>query len=211
MLSILATMSFAACGGAPPQGTGPSPAASATVQPTAVATPATSPIGGTPAPTGQPEPTPAAGTPAAVALPDLARIAAGETPAGWKEVQTADGGCRMAVPPDWDTETMSGTAIAPGFAGQASVSNDPLANWGSWEAYISTVKTAFFGPDRLVLVETDELFVMAAGPSSGDASVLVGRNRGESVCGILLIITGNAIADLLDTGHQILYSLGATD
>lgn len=209
LLSAVVVAVISACGGGPPGGQ-PSPTASPASQPTDLATLPATPGSDDPTPPGAPDPT-AAGTPAAVALPDLARIAGGETPAGWKEVRTADGACRMAVPADWDTETMAGAAIAPGFAGQVMMSNDPLANWGSFEDYAESAKAGYFGADKIVLAETDELFVMAAGPSSPDASVLVGRNRGDSVCGVLLTLTANGVAQLLDTGHQILYSLAATD
>ena len=202
---VLATL--AACGGGSPPTPNVTPTRTPTSQPTAGATPTsaatpTTGAGETDAPTG---------SPTGVVLPELARIASGETPSGWQELRSSDGACRMAVPSDWDTTTMAGTAIAPAFGGQASISNDPVANWGSWEDYINTMQTVFFGPDKLVLAENDELFVMAAGPSSADGSVLVGTNRGETVCGVLMIIQGNAIPDLLATGYQVLYSLAATD
>ena len=209
---VLAT---AACTGtAPAPGTSTptaGPTTGPTAHPTAQATPAPSPSAAA-TPTTEPGMTAApTATGATGGLPDLARIAAGETPAGWKEVRSTDGVCRMAVPPDWDTETMPSAGISPGFEAQALMSNDQLANYGSFDAYIETAKTVYFGPDRIVLIETDELFLMTAGPSTPDASFLVGRNLGESVCGILLTIRGNAIADFLATGQQVLYSLAPAD
>lgn len=202
--ALLAVFVAVGCGSGAPQTSAPatdSPTPPLTTPPAALET--TPPAGGTgsPSPTDNDVPGPP--------LPDVARIATGETPAGWKELKTSDAACRIAVPADWDTETISGAAIAPNFAGQVMLSNDQLSNWGSWQDYTATAKTVYFGADKLVLVDTEQLFVMAAGPSSADVSVLVGLNRGETVCGALLTLTASGVADLLDSGFQVLYSLAS--
>jgi hypothetical protein len=204
---------LAACGGgspaSPTQSATPTVADQPTDEPTAEPTEVTaipSPTAGETA-TGEATSSPAAGTPAAGVVPDLARIATGETPTGWKEARSADGGCRMAVPPDWDTETLPGTAMAHTLGAQVILSNDQLANYGSWDAYNEAAKTAYFGSDKIVLVENDDLFVMTTGPSNAGWSAIVGRHNGDTVCGVLLTVNPNGMADLLAIGQQILYSL----
>jgi hypothetical protein len=204
--AVLVLVLAAACGGGAPRTASPEP----TDQPTDV--PQATDVA-TPTPTIA-EPTAAgeSATPGQPAggLPDVTKIATGVVPSGWQQAKSEDGACAVAVPADWDVTSMPGSAVAPTMGGQVIVSDDDLAGFGSWESYKETAKSVYFGDDRLVLLDTDELFAMAAGPSSADVSVIVGRKNGDHACGALLTITANGVADLVDSGFQILYSLAPT-
>jgi len=154
------------------------------------------------------EATPSASTPsgtAASATVDLARLATGETPAGWQEILSGDGACRMAVPADWLTGVLPGTAT--GSYVQSTLANDSVTDF---KAEIARLKATYFGglndPQREVLVEDDHVFVMRD-TVSGEASFVISLNAENTACGIITAVDEVAADDLRPTSIQILYTL----
>lgn len=198
LATLLIALAVAGCGGTPGAATA-SPSPTATVPVTASQTPSVqpSPTAGAvqttpPAPTGS--------------EPDPARIATGETPQGWLEVLSPTGACRIAVPPDWDTQLMPGTG-AKLLEAQASAFDNSFATWDEFKA---NMQFAYFGADKVVVVDTDEMFVMHTGPGSADYSYFVALNEGDHACGTVSIVTGSSIDKYRETSHQILYTVAPT-
>lgn len=195
LATVIIVVAIAGCGAAPSAAT-PSPSPTPTIRPTATAAPTVVPS----ATQGAVETTPPT---AAGSEPDQARIATGETPTGWVEVLSPTGVCRIAVPPDWDTELMPGTG-AKLLEAQASAFDNPFT---TWDEFKTNMQFAYFGADKVVVVDTDEMFVMHSGPSNADYSYFVALDEGDHACGTVSIVTGNSIDEYRETSHQILYTV----
>jgi len=193
------------------------PISSAVRSPGAQTSEPTSASSGTPEPTDAAETEPAetdaqataanetpAGSAAAAAV-DLARLATGETPAGWQEILSGDGACRMAVPADWITGVLPGTAT--GAYAQSILANDGVTDF---KAEIAHLKATYFGElndsANEVLIEDDHVFVMRE-TVHGGASFVISLNGENTACGIITAVDEVAANDLRDTSVQILYTL----
>ena len=136
---------------------------------------------------------------------DLGRLATGETPAGWQEVLSGDGACRMAVPADWITGVLPGTATAT-YA-QSILANDGVTDF---KAEVAHLKATYFGElndsANEVLIEDDHVFVMRE-TVRGGASFVISLNAENTACGIITQVDEVAANDLRDTSIQILYTL----
>lgn len=195
LVTLVLALVVAACGGTPGAATA-SPSPTATVRATASQAPSV-----TPSPTqGAVATTPPA---QAGSAPDPARIATGETPAGWVEVVSPSGVCRIAVPSDWDTQLIPGTG-AKLLEAQASAFDTEFA---TWDEFKTNMKFLYFGADKVVDVDTDELLIMHSGPGSPDYSYLVALNETDHACGTLSTVVSSSVDIHRETSHQILYTL----
>ena len=156
-----------------------------------------------PTDTKPPESTP--GGTATSATVDLARLAMGETPPGWQEVLSGDGACRMAVPADWITGVLPGTAS--GTYAQSILANDGVTDF---KAEIAHLKATYFGElndsANEVLIEDDHVFVMRE-TRHGGASFVISLNAENTACGIITQVDEVAADGLRPTSIQILYTL----
>jgi len=141
----------------------------------------------------------------AAAQVELGRLATGETPAGWQEILSGDGACRMAVPADWITGVLPGTAT--GSYAQSILANDGVTDF---KAEIAHLKATYFGElndsANEVLIEDDHVFVMRE-TVRGGASFVISLNAENTACGIITQVDEVAANDLRDTSIQILYTL----
>jgi hypothetical protein len=142
---------------------------------------------------------------AASANVDLARLATGETPPAWQEILSGDGKCRMAVPADWITGILPGTAT--GSYAQSTLANDGQTDF---KTEIASLKATYFGglndPQNEVLIEDDHVFVMRE-TARGGASFVISLNADNTACGIITAVDEVAADDLRPTSIQILYTL----
>jgi hypothetical protein len=197
LASLAIALVVAACSGSPGSATA-SPSPTPTVAATAGLTASV-----------EPSPTATQGavatTPPATAgsAPDPARIATGETPAGWVEVVSPAGTCRIAVPSDWDTQLIPGTG-AKLLEAQASAFDTDFATWDEFKA---NMKFLYFGADKVIDVDSADVLIMHTGPSSADYSYFVALNEGDHACGTLSTVVSSSIATHRETSHQILYTL----
>jgi hypothetical protein len=136
---------------------------------------------------------------------DLARLATGETPAGWQEILSGDGKCRMAVPGDWITGVLPGTAT--GSYAQSILANDGVTDF---KTEIAHLKATYFGElndsANEVLIEDEHVFVMRE-TVHGGASFVISLNAENTACGIITAVDEVAADDLRPTSVQILYTL----
>jgi hypothetical protein len=197
LTTLAIALIVAACGGTPPAGTA-SPSPTPTPRATSSQVPSVEPTNT--ATQGAVATTAPATTGSA---PDPSRIATGETPAGWVEVVSPTGTCRIAVPSDWDTELIPGTG-AKLLEAQASALDTEFA---TWDEFKSNMKLLYFGADKIIDIDTNEMLIMHSGPSSPDYSYLVALNESDHACGALSTVISSSVDKHRETSHQILYSL----
>lgn len=201
LVGLVVAFAFVACAGAP--GASQQPTSTPSTQPTDLSTTE---------PTPSAEPTPPGATPTAASptdndvvpsQPDLTRIAKGETPAGWVEVVSPEGTCRIAVPGDWDTTLLPSTGAVL-LEAQASPFDTAFT---TWDEFKSNMQLVYFGADKEILVNDEETLLMRTGPSSADYSYLLALNEGDHACGTIDTVVSSSIDKWRDTSHQILYTL----
>lgn len=196
---LLVVLALVACGGT---GASPQPTATPSLVPTREPTPSAEPTPSLP-----PGVTPTIPSPTdndvILGEPDLTRIATGETPAGWVEVLSPNGTCRIAVPGDWDTTLLPGTGSVL-LEAQASAFDTAFT---SWDEFKNNMQLAYFGADKEILVNDEDTLLMRAGPSAADYSYLLAMNEGDHACGTVSIVTGNSVFTWLETSLKILYTV----
>ena len=161
--------------------------------------------------------TPAAGattTPAPASELDIDRLATGERPMGWVEVQSNSPDCTMALPGDWTllplSEAWFSGMSADGHMAARAV-QDAVT---TWPEYVARLKATYFNElsdnGQVVLAETDRVFVMRETANGGKAHILA-LNGGPTACGIVESIDEVAAAEHAQTAIQILYTLSGPE
>jgi len=161
--------------------------------------------------------TPASGattTPAPASDLDVDRLATGERPLGWVEVQSNSPDCTMALPADWTLTPLSAAwmnGAAPDFHMSARAVQDAVTTWSD---YIARLKATYFnemsGNGQIVLVDTDRVFVMRETANGGKAHILA-LNGGATACGVVESIDEVAAEQWAATAIQILYTVSGPE
>jgi hypothetical protein len=136
---------------------------------------------------------------------DLTRVGTGTTPDGWQEVTSADGECRLAVPADWLTDIIPGSASSPGLEATAFIAGEQFSGWPE---YVQRVDETLI-PGHEVLLSTDDAFLIRSALTAGDLSYVLAINRGTGACSVLVSVRPNALDAYAGVAAEMLQTLAA--
>lgn len=136
---------------------------------------------------------------------DLTRVGTGTTPGGWQEITSADGACRLAVPADWLTDIIPGSASSPGLEATAFIAGEQFSGWPE---YVERVDESLI-PGHEILLATDDAFLIRSAPIAGELSYVLAINRGTGACSVLIAVRPNAVDAYAGVAAEMLQTLAA--
>ena len=148
-------------------------------------------------------------------LPDLSgliptdpALLTGVVPAGWQVIEDETGTCQMAVPPDWATDVLPGSAQV-GFQPEALAGVS--GNTEEWETFTATVDQIYLS-GHVTVIDTPDAFLIAnpIGPDFDLSYVLV-RRFDDGNCMISVSVQRNWMSQHAAPAALIATTLDRTD